>query len=259
MNHLTLVENKPRSSWFPANLAPLNRRFEKLPAADVLRWGLTTFADDIVLSTGFGPSGIVLMHMVSQIRPKTAVFYLQTNLFFPETLALRDELSERLGLQFTEVHSGLSLNEQAHQFGAALWQRNPDLCCRLRKVEPLRRYLADKKAWITGIRRDQSPTRCQTQIVSWDNANHLVKLCPLAGWTQDQVWAYIEQHDLPTNILHEEGYPSIGCMPCTRPVTAGEAERAGRWAGTEKLECGIHIQPDGTVVRVSQLAVNGGR
>lgn len=259
MNHLTLVENKPRPSWFPANLDPLNRRFEKLPAADVLRWGLTTFADDIVLSTGFGPSGIVLMHLVSQIRPKTAVFYLQTNLFFPETLALRDELSERLGLQFTEVHSGLSLNEQAHQFGAALWQRNPDLCCRLRKVEPLRRYLADKKAWITGIRRDQSPSRRQTQIISWDNANHLVKLCPLAGWTQDQVWDYIRQHDLPTNMLHDEGYPSIGCMPCTRPVAAGEAERAGRWAGTEKLECGIHIQPDGTVVRVSQLAVNSGR
>lgn len=259
MNHLTLVENRPRPSWFPANLDPLNRRFETLPAADMLRWGLTTFADDIVLSTGFGPSGIVLMHMVAQIRPKTAVFYLQTNLFFPETLALRDELSERLGLQFTEVHSGLSLNEQAHQFGAALWQRNPDLCCRLRKVEPLRRYLADKKAWITGIRRDQSPTRRQTQIVSWDNANHLVKLCPLAGWTKDQVWAYIEQHDLPTNILHDEGYPSIGCMPCTRPVAAGEAERAGRWAGTEKLECGIHIQPDGTIVRLSQLAVNGNR
>ncbi|MAU01746.1 MAG: phosphoadenylyl-sulfate reductase [Anaerolineaceae bacterium] len=259
MNHLTLVENKPRPSWFPANLDPLNSRFENLQATDVLRWGLTTFADDIVLSTGFGPSGIVLMHMVSQIRPKTAVFYLQTNLFFPETLALRDELSERLGLQFTEVHSGLSLNEQAHQFGAALWQRNPDLCCRLRKVEPLRRYLADKKAWITGIRRDQSATRRQTQIVSWDNANHLVKLCPLAGWTKDQVWAYIEQHDLPTNILHDEGYPSIGCMPCTRPVAAGEAERAGRWAGTEKLECGIHIQPDGTIVRMSQLAVNGSR
>ncbi|MBK8905911.1 MAG: phosphoadenylyl-sulfate reductase [Anaerolineaceae bacterium] len=259
MNHLTLVENKQRPSWFPANLAPLNRRFENLPASDVLRWGLTTFADDIVLSTAFGPSGVVLMHMVSQIRPKTAVFYLQTNLFFPETLALRDELSERLGLQFTEVHSGLSLNEQAHQFGAALWQRNPDLCCRLRKVEPLRRYLADKKAWITGIRRDQSPTRRQTQIISWDNANHLVKLCPLADWTQEQVWEYIHQHNLPTNILHEEGYPSIGCMPCTRPVASGEPERAGRWAGTEKLECGIHIQPDGTVVRVSQVAVNGSR
>jgi phosphoadenosine phosphosulfate reductase len=259
MNHLTLVENKPRPSWFPANLAPLNRRFEKLQAADVLRWGLTTFADDIVLSTGFGPSGIVLMHMVSQIRPKTAVFYLQTNLFFSETLALRDQLSERLGMQFVEVHSGLSLNEQAHQFGAALWQRNPDLCCRLRKVEPLRRYLANKKAWITGIRRDQSPTRRQAQIVSWDNANHLVKLCPLASWTQDQVWEYIDQHDLPTNILHDEGYPSIGCMPCTRPVAAGEAERAGRWAGTDKLECGIHIQPDGNVVRVSSLSVISGQ
>lgn len=253
MTQVTLNEKQQRPTWFPANLVPLNRRFEKLQAVDLLRWGLTTFADDIVLATGFGPSGVVLMHMVSQIRPKTAVFYLQTNLFFPETLALRDQLSDRLGMQFIEVHSGLSLNEQAHQFGAALWQRNPDLCCRLRKVEPLRRFLADKKAWITGIRRDQATTRRQTQLVSWDNANHLVKLCPLASWTQEQVWEYIHQHDLPTNVLHDEGYPSIGCMPCTNPVSSGEDERAGRWAGTEKLECGIHIQPDGTIVRVSQL------
>lgn len=255
MNQLAVAEKQPAPTWFPANLASINRRFERLSAKDVLRWGLTTFTEDIVLATGFGPSGIVLMHMVSQLRPQTAVFYLQTGLFFPETLALRDQLSDRLGLPFIEVHSGLSLNEQAHQFGPNLWERNPDLCCRLRKVEPLRRFLADKKAWISGIRRDQSPTRRLTQVVAWDNANHLLKLNPLAAWTQAQVWDYIREHHLPTNLLHDEGYPSIGCMPCTRPVSAGDDERAGRWAGSEKLECGIHIQPDGTILRVSQISV----
>lgn len=237
--------------WFPANLNSLDRRFARLSAADVLRWGLTSFNDDIALATGFGPSGIVLMHMVSQIRPKTAIFYLDTDLFFPETLALRDQLAERLGLEFISVHSGLSLEEQERQLGPALWQRRPDLCCHLRKVEPLRRFLADKKAWITGIRRDQSPSRQQTQTVSWDYANHLIKLCPLAFWSKQDVWNYLRRHDLPTNNLHERGYPSIGCMPCTRPVSDGADERSGRWAGTDKLECGIHIQPDGSVARTS--------
>jgi phosphoadenosine phosphosulfate reductase len=251
MKQIALAENQPTPTWFPANLESLNRRFERLQVHDVLRWGLTTFGEDIVLATGFGPSGIVLMHMVSQIRPQTAVFYLQTDLFFPETLALRDQLAQGLDLRFVEVHSGLSLNEQAHQFGPALWQRNPDLCCRLRKVEPLRRFLANKKAWITGIRRDQSPTRCHTQIIAWDNANHLLKISPLATWNKAQVWDYIHEHNLPTNVLHDEGYPSIGCMPCTQPVAAGSDERAGRWAAVDKMECGIHLQPDGTIVRLS--------
>jgi phosphoadenosine phosphosulfate reductase len=256
-NQIKLAENQTAPTWFPANLDSLNRRFERLQPKDVLRWGLTTFAEDIVLATGFGPSGIVLMHIVSQIQPRlrsqTAVFYLQTDLFFPETLTLRDQLAERLGLRFVEVHSGLSLNEQAHQFGPALWQRNPDLCCRLRKVEPLRRFLAGKKAWITGIRRDQSLTRRSARIIAWDKANHLLKLSPLAAWTKADVWDYIHEHDLPTNVLHDEGYPSIGCMPCTHPVIPGDDERAGRWAGTDKLECGIHIQPDGTVIRLSVI------
>ena len=247
----TAVMTPPRSlNWFPANLEAFNRRFEERTPEAILRWGLTTFNEDIVLATGFGPSGVVLMHMVSQIRPQTAVFYLQTDLFFTETLALRDELRERFDINFVEVHSGLSLNEQAFQFGAALWQRNPDLCCRLRKVNPMRRYLAEKKAWITGVRRDQGPSRANTQIVSWDNVNQLIKLSPLATWTREQVWNYIYQNDLPYNDLHDRGYPSIGCMPCTKAVSDGADERAGRWAEMEKTECGIHIQPDGTVSRV---------
>ena len=240
--------------WFPANLSSLNRRFEQLPASDLLRWGLTTFHEDIVLATGFGPSGVVLMDMVSKIRPKTTIFYLQTDLFFPETMALKEKLAEQLGMQFTAVHSGLSLGEQARQFGPELWRQRPDLCCHLRKVEPLRRFLQDKKAWITGIRRDQSPTRSQVQPVSWDYSNQALKLCPLAFWTKQQVWDYIHEYDLPTNSLHKQGYPSIGCMPCTKAVAADADERSGRWAGTDKLECGIHLQPDGTFIRTSAIA-----
>ncbi|KAA3661684.1 MAG: phosphoadenylyl-sulfate reductase [Chloroflexi bacterium] len=250
VNETTAV-TPPRSlNWFPANLGAFNRRFEEQSPEVVLRWGLTTFNEDIVLATGFGPSGVVLMHMVSQIRAETAVFFLQTDLFFPETLALRDELRERFNINFVEVHSGLSLNEQAIQFGSALWQRNPDLCCRLRKVNPMRRYLSEKKAWITGVRRDQGRSRANTQIVAWDNANHLIKLSPLATWRREQVWDYIYKNNLPYNDLHDHGYPSIGCLPCTKPVAAGEDERAGRWANMEKTECGIHIQPDGRVSRI---------
>jgi phosphoadenosine phosphosulfate reductase len=247
----TIKLELPRSiSWFPANLGAINRRFDTKPTEALLRWGLTTFGNDIVLATGFGPSGIVLMHMISQIRPETAVFYLQTDLFFPETIALRDQLADRLNMNFVEVHSGLSLSEQSHQFGGALWQRNPDLCCRLRKVNPMRRFLSDKKAWITGIRRDQATTRANTLLFSWDNANQLIKLSPLAAWTREQVWTYIGEHNLPYNDLHDEGFPSIGCLPCTQAVSLGANERAGRWSDLEKTECGIHFQPDGTISRV---------
>lgn len=245
----TTNPHQPASRWFPANLEQLSRRFEQQHPRDVMRWALTTFGEDIALATGFGPSGIVLMHMVSQLRPDTTIFYLQTDLLFPETMRLISQLASRLGLQFTQVHCRLSLDEQDQAYGPELWWRNADLCCLLRKVAPLRRFLVDKRAWITAIRRDQSPTRAGTKIVAWDRANELTKVCPLAGWTQERVWAYLQEHQLPYNELHDQGYPSIGCIPCTRPVSAGEDERAGRWAGTGKLECGIHIQSDGWIIR----------
>ncbi|MDX1413589.1 MAG: phosphoadenylyl-sulfate reductase [Candidatus Promineifilaceae bacterium] len=249
--------NQNQLTWFPANLSGLNRRFDCRPATDLLRWGLVTFGDEIVLATGFGPSGIVLMHMASQIRPRPKVFYLQTDLFFPETITLRDELAEHLDIEFIEVHSGLSLIDQAQQFGPELWRHNPDLCCHMRKVEPLRRFLAGKKAWISGIRRDQSPTRAHTPLVAWDSANHLLKLNPLAAWSKEWVWDYLQKYKLPYNKLHNEGYTSIGCRPCTRAVVPGETERAGRWSGLNKTECGIHIQADGQVVRRLIQAPNG--
>ncbi len=226
--------------WNEATFPDINRYFAARPPQELLQSARETFGEGVVLATGFGLSGIVLMHMVSQLQPGIPVFYLQTDLLFAETLALRDKLTAQLGINFVEVHCGLSLAEQSRQYGEALWERTPDKCCHLRKVVPLRRYLADKQAWITGIRRDQSPTRANIPLVGWDAANQLVKLNPLAGWTRQQVWQYIFAHHLPYNILHDRGYPSIGCEPCTQPA-AGDDERAGRWAGREKTECGIHL------------------
>jgi phosphoadenosine phosphosulfate reductase len=234
---------------YPANLAAINRRFERFHPRNVLCWGLTTLGKDIVLATSFGPTSIILMHLASQLKIRIPVFYLQTDLLFPETIALRDQLAQRLGIEFIEVHSGLSLDEQARQYGPELWQRDPDLCCHLRKVEPLRRFLAGKRAWITGLRRDQSPDRAQTPVVAWDQANQLIKLNPLATWPRDRIWQYIQEYNLPYNALHNAGYPSIGCMPCTQAVADSDDERAGRWAGLTKTECGIHIQPNGRLIR----------
>jgi len=223
-------------------LPSLSQQFEGRRPDELLRAALAAFGTDLVLATGFGPSGVVLMHMLAHLNPETPVFYLQTDLLFPETLAVRDQLAARLGLNFIEIHCGLSLAEQAVVHGPDLWQQNPDLCCHLRKVLPLRQFLADKAAWVTGLRRDQSTARAQTPLLAWDPANGLVKLNPLAGWTDADVWGYIMVHHLPYNPLHDQGYPSLGCIPCTRPVTEGQDVRSGRWTGWHKTECGIHLQ-----------------
>jgi phosphoadenosine phosphosulfate reductase len=229
------------AQWTPETLHALNERFETRPPQEILAWGLENFSPQIALATSFGPQSIVLMHLIAQIEPKTTIFYLDTDLLFPETYALRDELTTRLGLCFTCVRTPLSLAEQEARYGPELWRRDPDLCCNLRKVEPLRRFLASQRAWISGIRRDQTANRAQAGLVEWDRAYGLVKLNPLAAWSSEQVWAYIESHSLPFNRLHLQGYPSIGCWPCTQPVGPAENPRAGRWAGQNKTECNIHF------------------
>lgn len=215
-------------------------RMESAYPEDVLGWTFDTFGDGAAMATGFGPSGVSLMHMLSRVRPDATVFYLDTDLLFPETHDLKRRLSDRLGIRITRVHSGLSLQEQGQKEGTNLWRSDPDRCCFLRKVLPLRKFLETKDAWITGIRRDQSPTRRDAGVVEWDRTHGLVKVNPLARWSEDQIWQYIELHDLPYNVLHDRGYPSIGCIPCTKPVDDGGDARSGRWQGHEKLECGIH-------------------
>lgn len=228
--------------WDSSQLAVLNERFEDRSPRDVLAWTFEMFGEQVAMATGFGTSGIVMMHILSELNSVATVFYLDTDLLFPETHVLKNRLQEELGIRFTRVAPAVSLNEQEAAKGTRLWDKSPDACCFIRKVRPLQQFLADKDAWITGLRRHQAHTRAETRIIEWDHVNQLVKVNPLAHWTSEDVWSYILLNELPYNPLHDQGYPSIGCMPCTRAVKGDEEERAGRWAGRNKTECGIHLQ-----------------
>lgn len=223
------------------DLTTIARQLESQGPAAILRWALATYGCSLTVATGFGPEGIVILHLVSQIDSRVKVFYLETDLFFEETYTLRDQLQTRLGLTFERVHSGLSLEQQAASYGENLWQNDPDLCCYLRKVIPLRQHLAGKLAWVTGIRRGQTPARANAQVVEWDQTNGLSKINPLVFWSAEQVQEYTRIHNLPSNPLRQRGYPSIGCWPCTRAVQPGENPRIGRWPGFPKTECGLHL------------------
>ena len=222
------------------DLKVISEEFETASPEAILSWAIAGFGSDIALATGFGAEGCVLVAMLSVISPSTRIFYLDTDLLFPETYALRDELEVRYGVKFERRESRLSLDAQAAGYGERLWERQPDLCCRLRKVEPLREMLRGLRAWVTAIRRDQTPERADVGIIEWDENFGLIKINPLAKWSSRDVWDYIAKNDVPYNPLHDRGYPSIGCVPCTTPVQIGEIPRAGRWRGTGKTECGLH-------------------
>src|SRR5262245_11156005 len=206
----------------------------------ILKWAIEEFDPDIALATGFGPEGCVLIDMLAEIDPRAHIFYLDTGLLFAETYALIKRLEFRYGISFERKAPDLSLEAQEEVFGAKLWEREPDRCCRLRKVEPLVQTLAGLRAWITGIRRDQSAARATAQAVERDRKFGLIKINPLIRWSSIDVWKYIVTHDVPYNPMHDRGYPSIGCEPCTTQVNAGEDPRAGRWRGVAKTECGLH-------------------
>ena len=217
-----------------------NMRLKNAWPDSVLTWAFEAFGEKAAMGTGFGLSGVVLMHMLSRMRPNACVFYLDTDLLFPEAYALKSRLEDRLGLRFLRVHSQLSLQDQAAQEGENLWSVNPDRCCFLRKMQPLQRFLSSKDAWITAVRRDQSPTRKNIALAEWEPAYDLVKINPLATWTEEDVRRYIDAHELPYNPMHDMGYPSVGCIPCTKPVQNGQNIRSGRWQEHVKMECGIH-------------------
>ena len=209
--------------------------------AQVLEWAFDTFGDAVEISSAFGVEGMVLIDIASRVRPNFRLFTLDTEFLFPETYNLMDRVEQRYGITIERVYPWLSPEEQERLHGAALWQRNPDQCCDLRKVEPLRRKLGELQAWITSIRRDQTAARARAGKVEWDEKFGLVKINPLADWSSKQVWRYIREHDVPYNALHDRNYPSIGCTHCTRAVRPGEDPRAGRWSETSKTECGLHI------------------
>lgn len=210
----------------------------------VLDWAFHTFGDRVAISSAFGAEGMVLIDMASKLRPNFRLFTLDTEFLFPETYNLMDRIEAKYGVAIERVYPSLSPEEQEKLHGAAFWQRDPDACCNLRKIEPLRRKLEKLQAWITSIRRDQTASRAAASKIEWDSKFGLVKINPLVDWNSAQIWRYIRAHDVPYNPLHDRGYPSIGCTHCTRAVHPGDDPRAGRWPGFAKTECGLHvIQP----------------
>ena len=208
---------------------------------EALEWASETFADGLVMTSNFGAEGVVLIDHLARIAPRTPIIYIDTGYQFAATDELKEQLRARYDLNIIEVRSPLTVAMQAARFGDKLYSRDPDLCCKMRKVEPLAEALNGKRAWLTALRRDSSPTRASLESVEWNDRHGLVKINPMADWTRAQVWNYISKHGLPYNRLYDEGYGSIGCEPCTRRVQDGEHERSGRWDGNAKLECGIHL------------------
>lgn len=226
-------------------LRRLNDRFALIHPDYVLRWAFREFGTRMVLGTGFGPSGVFLIHRLSTLGLPTPVFFLDTHLLFDETHELKDELEERYNIQIEAVPPSLGIDEQAAEHGPELWKRDPDKCCHLRKVLPLQNYLSDKTAWISGIRRSQGDARRSADMFEWDEKNGVVKINPLVHMSAERVWDDIKTHNLPYNPLHDDGYPSIGCIPCTSQVNDDDPERAGRWKELDKTECGIHLPNHG--------------
>ena len=222
---------------------------------EILAWAAEEVGNDITMACSFGgPTGMVLVDMVSQLGLDISVFYLDTDYLFPETHRLVKATRERYNIEPMAYRPRWSVDAQAAEFGPRLWETDPDLCCALRKVEPNGRALEGKRAWITGLRRDQTSSRSETQAVEWDTKFEIIKINPLVNWTEQQVWDYIRDNNVPYNDLHDSGYPSIGCTNCTRAVLAGEDPRAGRWSGSDKVECGLHVLDEEAVDDARRVA-----
>jgi len=234
------LEPAAGAGWTAAALEQAAQALESKPPEAVLRWALAEFSPDIALACSFGAEDVVLLDMAAGIDRSLKVFYLDTELLFPETYQTRDRLAARYGVSFLQYRPALTVEGQAMRYGPELWRRDPDRCCGLRKVEPLRRALRGLRAWITGIRREQTPARKDARTVEWDARFGLVKINPLVRWTWQDVWRYIGAHQVPCNPLHDQGYPSLGCVHCTAPVKPGEDPRSGRWPGRAKKDCGLH-------------------
>ena len=223
-------------------VAKLQVEAESWKPDQALRWGLSEFDQTLAVASSFGAEDVVLIDLAARLGGKFRVFTLDTDFLFPETYALIDSVEKQYGLHVERTRPEFTPEAQAETFGAALWASHPDQCCNVRKVEPLKKHLSGLQAWVTGVRRDQAPTRANAKKIEWDSSFGLVKMNPLADWTWEKTWEYIRDHDVPYNPLHEQNYPSIGCVQCTRQVQPGEDPRAGRWSGFAKKECGLHAR-----------------
>ena len=237
----SITETASVPAWNTDELAGINTSFRDRSAEDLLNWATARFGQQIVLTCSFGgASGMVLLDMIARIGRGTPVVFLDTDLLFPETYALAEAAARRYGVAIERHRPVLTLAEQEVQEGAKLYERDPDRCCGIRKVKPLADALRPYRAWISGIRRDQSAARAAADLAQWSARHELLKLNPLAFWSERDVWAYIAAHDVPYNPLLDQGYPSLGCVVCTHKANAADP-RAGRWAGFAKNECGIHL------------------
>jgi phosphoadenosine phosphosulfate reductase len=226
-------------------LRALSAQFENSSPEEILKWAVETYYPTLTMATAFGVEGCVLLAMLSQIEPdgrNVRVFNLDTGYQFQETLDLRERIHEKYDIAVEYIRAAETVEQMEARFGGPIYGTHPDECCRIRKLEPLKQAVAGYTAWISAIRRDQTPDRAQADIVEWDQKFNLIKINPLANWTKRDIWAYIQINEVPYNPLHDKGYPSIGCLHCTRPVQIGENERAGRWSNFAKLECGLHTR-----------------
>ncbi len=229
-----------------ADLFDPARALEDATPLEILKWASDRYGSRLTFATGFGAEGCVLIDLIGRHELPIDMFTLDTGLLFPETYELWRRLEARYGLTIRRVTPEQSVEEQAAEHGPELWTREPDLCCARRKVSPLEGQLARFDAWITAIRRDQTEARANALAVEPDLKFGLEKINPLVRWTKKDVWRHLLRHDVPYNPLHDQGYPSIGCLPCTGRVAPGEDDRAGRWRGASKTECGLHATPPAT-------------
>ncbi len=229
----------------PDEVVAAGDRLEGASALDILRWASDRYGK-LTFATGFGAEGCVVIDLIARHQLPIDLFTLDTGVLFPETYTLWKQLEARYGITIRGVTPELTIPAQALLHGPKLWERDPDRCCELRKIQPLRNALSGFDAWITALRREQTPERANARVVEHDRKFGLVKINPLAGWTHDDVWAHVYANDVPVNALHEQGYPSIGCQPCTSPVSEDEDPRAGRWRGNAKRECGLHTPVKGS-------------
>jgi phosphoadenosine phosphosulfate reductase len=223
-------------------LAAESQRLETASPRDIIAWAVEHYHPHLTMATAFGPEGLVIIHYLAQIEPRVPVFNLDTGYQFPETLELRERILSRYGIAVELRQPATTVAEYEAANGGPVYKAEPDRCCFDRKIRVLHEAAEGMQAWMSGIRRDQSSDRARAPIVGWDKKFGLVKISPLANWTKKEVWRLITEQDIPYNPLHDQGFTSIGCWPCTRSVGFGEDERAGRWSGSAKTECGLHTQ-----------------
>ena len=223
------------------DVSQLARHFEPLRAEELVAFAAEQFGGNMVLTCSWQLGTSILVHMTREVAPQTRLVEIDTGLLFAETHETRQRLVDHYGLEVETLRPGQSVEQQADAHGARLWEREPDRCCGMRKVEPLERAIRDADGWLTGIRRDQTEQRARAPKLVLDARRGVVKVQPLVDWSERDCWRYIHKNGIPYNELHDRGFPSIGCTPCTRAAGSGEDARAGRWAGSGKTECGLHV------------------